>query len=731
VTEFQKLLDLIQTSGDLTLTGSPLDFALSSSSGEELEKKWEAEGGAQGSQDNGLNGEDTEQNRSDSVRSELPDCVLDWKADDSLLVKESSESMLVQSRRGDIELVENSSREGIDPNPMVCKNMVSGSESTDPCAFVSYPSADSLKVSGIVEANVCQDGQGISNVGVELGAGITAGYTDNVTHCTDSGGSPAENRGEAVASHIGEVGQSPASEGSVDTKGSTFSGGSQERKQRQGRRSGKQCKLALTFTQNCPSSASKTPTEPTPNTTTPSQNSSHYSIQSDADFTSSSDRTLSLNSKDPHDPCPDPCPDPTPDSQTKSHPWSDPVDPTGCPTQTDPQDFAVLWRVNQHHSPDDTVVTVGIHPSDIVVLTGDPFHFVPAVCSAASAANAVYPPGHCEVPYRMAHEKGTQVEEMEFGVARSRLENLRILSRHFKLVSFDILEDLYDKCHQDLEWTTNLLLDSGERFFRDDDDGRGQGYVWGEDEQDIATLCDTLEKDLNIGLPSSANDESHPGDRPTSEAPVGVEANHESVSAEACSETLRKADESSGTSHSNTEPSGAELKDIGASRPKTEEISGSRGGISSQDTPTNGDHVGKRSNQNKSPQPLLTLLRNEVRMEGGWDTGQEVTSEPISKQHQQTNSDERMLFDILGDKYGGEELSDMDEMTRLLLAELEESDKREEEQKLDERNSRRLLEESRSRHMDIRSLELKLPTELALQLTELFGPVGVDPGSYW
>ncbi|KAG7263865.1 hypothetical protein CRUP_001197 [Coryphaenoides rupestris] len=171
-----------------------------------------------------------------------------------------------------------------------------------------------------------------------------------------------------------------------------------------------------------------------------------------------------------------------------------------------------------------------------------------------SQANA-NPPGHCDVPYRMPHEKGTQVEEMEFGVARSRLENLRILSRHFKLVSFDILEDLYDKCHQDLEWTTNLLLDSGERFFRDDDDGTGQGYVWGEDEQDIATLCDTLERDLNI-------------------------------------------------------------------------------------------------------------------------------------------------------------------------AELEESDKREEEQKLDERNSRRLLEESRSRHMDIRSLELKLPTELALQLTELFGPVG-------
>ncbi|XP_045074871.1 NEDD4-binding protein 2 [Coregonus clupeaformis] len=37
-------------------------------------------------------------------------------------------------------------------------------------------------------------------------------------------------------------------------------------------------------------------------------------------------------------------------------------------------------------------------------------------------------------------------------------------------------------------------------------------------------------------------------------------------------------------------------------------------------------------------------------------------------------------------------------------------------------------EERRIRHLDIQSVELKLPTELALQLSELFGPVGVHPG---
>ncbi|CAL8333945.1 unnamed protein product [Lota lota] len=663
VTEFQKLLDLIQTSDDLTQTGSPLDCALSSSSGEQPEREWEARGGAHG---DGIN-EDSEPsgNRSDSVRSELPDCVLDWKADLSLLASEPYEATLVELVGAAVEATENSSREGIDPNREVCKDLVSGSESTDPSACASHPSADLLKASGIVEANVCQDGEVISDVGVEVGAGTTAGYTDEVTHRTASVGGLAENSGEAVGSPVGEVGQSPASEGSIETKGNAFSGGSQERKQRQGRRSGKHCKLALTFTQNCPSSAPKTPTDPTPHTTAAGQISSHSCIPSDVDFTSSPDCNSGLNSIGCHEPRPDPIPDP----QTKSQPQSDPLslgEDSGCATQTDPLDFAVLWRIDQHPRPDDTA---GIHPGDITVLTADPFRFVPSGCAAATAA---HPPGHCEVPYRVGHEKGTQVEERQVGVARSRLENLRVLSRHFKLVSFDILEDLYGKCHQDLEWTTNLLLDSGERFFRDDDDDGG-GYVWGEDEQSVATLCDTLERDLNMALPSR-------------------------------------------------------LKDSGASRAE-HEMSGGRGGLWSRDATTNGDRVGRRSNQNASPQPLLTLLRREEEMEGGRDSGQEVTSEPISEKHKLKSADGVTFFENLGDSHGGEELSDMDEMTRVLLVELEESDRREEEQRADERNSRRLQEENRSRHLDIRSLELTLPTELAMQLTELFGPVGIDAGA--
>ncbi len=65
----------------------------------------------------------------------------------------------------------------------------------------------------------------------------------------------------------------------------------------------------------------------------------------------------------------------------------------------------------------------------------------------------------------------SQVEENDFRESNYKKQNLEILSRHFRRVSIDILEDLYEKCHQDIEWTTNLLLDSGERLYKEYDEG--------------------------------------------------------------------------------------------------------------------------------------------------------------------------------------------------------------------------------------------------------------------
>ncbi|KAF1395208.1 hypothetical protein PFLUV_G00009160 [Perca fluviatilis] len=366
-----------------------------------------------------------------------------------------------------------------------------------------------------------------------------------------------------------------------------------------------------------------------------------------------------------------------------------PLVDTDSPTQTEPQDFALLWRLNCQ---DDAVVTACSHHSDITVLSGDSSRFVPELSTAVSAAVAVHPSGHRVVPYRVVHEKGTQVEEKELGATQNRLESLRILSRHFKLVSFDTLEDLYDKCYQDLEWTTNLLLDSGERFFRDDDgekeeeeDGAG-----GEDEQNTSSPCGALGKPVGTRLRPDVLDEHHPEDWPKGE-PIGFEE----VTPQATFGTVRESDESS----KNTD-----LLSFGGAAPDT------------------------TSHLKSSPQTELGLPHAVNEGERWGDTEHKVTSEA----------------DLEGGAWGGslddgviieesrveidEEIASMDEVHRLLQAELEEME-RDQKHAEEEKTEMRHMEERRSTHLDIQSVELKLPTELALQLTELFGPVGVDPGT--
>ncbi|XP_071397189.1 NEDD4-binding protein 2 [Centroberyx affinis] len=696
VTEFQKLLDLIQTGVDAIQTGSSPESALSLGSGEESESEGEAGSTGQGSEGDRYS-EESEQdmNRSDSGRAELPDCVLDWKAADSSVCREPPH--LIPLGLGELQNGESSTIGGNNHMLEVGREMgCVGLETRNLSGSLAALSADSLVISEIAEAKVSQDRARSHNIGGEFGAEADAGHTDKDTHyCTDSG-SLSEVSAEADGSHIGDVSQSPMCEG-TEAESSLFSVGSQERKQRQGRRSGKQCKLALTFTQNCPSSSPKTLND---NTTAQNLISSQDGIKSDVELDSNPDWNPSVDPNFNLDLFPDPIPKPNPESL---HSPISMVD-TGCPTQTDPQDFALLWRLNRHDNPDDPLVIAGSHPGDITVLSGDPSRFMPELSCAVSAAVAVHPSGHREVPYRVVHEKGTQVEEKELGAARGRLESLRILSRHFKLVSFDTLEDLYDKCHQDLEWTTNLLLDSGERFFRDEDGGTEEEEgAGGEGDQNTSRLCGASGMAADTGLCPSMLDELHPKDRPQS-GPAGV----------------LEVTQESGT-----------VDDSGESSDNTDLLS--FGGALSQVTSTNKDHPDETLHLLKSPQPPLSPLRAVKEGEGCEDAEQQVTSRTVSKESERVCiayrgwSDDGVLVEETQEENGEDEMSSMDEITRLLLEEIEEIERG--EQKKEGRKERRDWEERRSRHLDIQSVELKLPTELALQLTELFGPVGIDPGA--
>nr|XP_033480458.1 NEDD4-binding protein 2 [Epinephelus lanceolatus] len=671
VAEFQKLLDLIQTGVADIQASSSHSSSLSLSSGEELERGKEAGGRFEESVGSRSNIDEREQNMNpgNGSRGELPDCVLDWRPADSSKVRES--------RIDNWEGLKNENEASNTTDNVLEIGRETESvdlKSTNPTNLLSALSTDSLVVSKTLEATVWHDGEGSYNIEGEVGTEPAAAHTDTSrNNCTELG---RDTRGEAEGSHISE---SPVCEGSVEAESSSFSGGSQERKQRQGRRSGKQCKLALTFTQNCPDS-SLNPLE-CPNNTAQSVDSTQSSTDTDVE------PNCNISPK----------PDLFTESKSEAHlqpPSPLPLVDTGSPTQTEPQDFALLWRLNRQDSLDDAVVAACSHPSDITVLSEDSSRFVPELSSAVSAAVAVHPSGQKEVPYRVVHEKGTQVEEKELGATQDRLESLRILSRHFKLVSFDTLEDLYDKCHQDLEWTTNLLLDSGERFFRDDDvEKEEEGGARGEDEQNPSHLCGAL------GRMSITLDKHHPEDWPKGE-PTGLEAATQQLSFG----TVSESDENS----SNTD-----VQIFGGAAVPVR----------------NKDHPDTTSLLKTSPQtePNLPLAVNEGERCG--DAEHKVTSEADLEGGAWGGSlDDVVIIEESGIEIE-EEIASMDEIHRLLQAELEEMEREPKQKVGEERTEKRHAEERRSGHLDIQCVELKLPTELALQLTELFGPVGVDLGT--
>ncbi|XP_008411044.1 NEDD4-binding protein 2 [Poecilia reticulata] len=576
ITELQKLLDLIQTG--VVTDQMCSSCSLSPSSGEEIEKQDEG-----GKVEEVNKTEERQQNRS---KAGLPDCVQDWKTNDS------------HNSTGCFEGVEsenkvNTNTERISDSSETGKELL---ESTD----------------------VCSDQVGNKDADLK------------------------ENRrsqgAESIMKHVGEGPESPAPELSAEAESC---GSSQEKKQRQGRRSGKQCKLALTFSHNSSmndSDCSNSAAENTDNKKSTNSDAKviNFDLKPDLDLLSPSRPEL-----------------PTAFASVEMSSFS----------QTEPQDFALLWRLNRRHGSDGAVVVASGHSGDIRVLEGNSSRFVPWLSSTAAAANSS---SLMEVPYRVVHEKGTQLEEKELGVTQNRLESLRILSRHFKLVSFDTLEDLYDKCSQDLEWTTNLLLDSGERFFRDED-------------------CDDIQ----------------PSSRALSEVSDTGE----------CLEPVREGE-------SKGEQTGAKET---AQELTHETERGSNEGHKKTDIPFGGESVSvivdeqSEPASDQEPVPQMEPPPPEaVELERGSDADL-LVAEADFEDGAWGGSEDILNFET----ETTDDIASMDEINRLLQAELEEMEREQSQRKA----------ERQSQHLNIQTVELKLSTELALQLTELFGPVGVDPGT--
>ncbi|KAK5617632.1 hypothetical protein CRENBAI_002548 [Crenichthys baileyi] len=580
ITEFQKLLDLIQTGVVTDQMSSSCSLSLSSD--EEFDKEDEAGGMAEE-----VHACSSEEKQQITTKADLPDCVQDWKVNES------------QTSTGGCEAVE---RE---------------------CRTRTIPERDT----------------NVSETGKEL--------MKSTDECSDKVDLMETHRPVGAEWNSKQVNESPDSLAPELFAETESCGNSQEKKQQHGRRSGKQCKLALTFSHNSSMNNSDCPK------TTAENMDNNKGTNSDVKATSS---------------------DPKPDLGLlfQSHPELPAplaLVETGCFTQAEPRDFALLWRLNCSDGSSGAAVTASGHASDIRVLEGNSSHFMPELSSAAAD---VYSSSHMDVPYRVVHEKGTQVEEKELGVTQDRLQSLRILSRHFKLVSFDTLEDLYDKCGKDLEWTTNLLLDSGERFFRDEDCGEVhiQSSNHTEASSEVSDTGNCLEP---------VNDYESKGDQTRVE---------------------EEAQESTGGTR-NESNEGSEVPFGGESIP-----------LMAKEQPD------PASDLEQLPQAEPCPPETADKVESSSNTGYLVAEADFEDgAWARSEDDEEAILQFKNETV--DDIASMDEINRLLQAELEEMEREESQRKA----------ERRTQHLDIQTVELKLPTELALQLTELFGPVGVDPGS--
>lgn len=652
VTEVQKLLDLIQTGVATVSTCSSHSPFLSLSSGEGSEREDEADGSSEESHSSRSNSKERKRNKNiiNVSRGDLPDCVLDWKAADSCIGQESriddSDGLKIETEGPNDEERNTTEPETADLNSANKEN---------PTSALATDLLDSSKT---LESNVCNSDTGNHSTEDEAAPHV------DMSKCTEN---DRETAAEADYTYMSETCQSPVCEGSVETESSPSIGGGQEGKLRQGRRSGKQCKLALTFTQNCPLSVD------CPNTTAQNSDCCHSGLAGETKF----NVNTSLDLKPKLD---------LSKSEASLQPPTPPtLADTGCFTQTEPQDFALLWRLNRQTNPDDSADSVAT--GGIRVLYGNSSRFVPELSSAESAADAVHPSGHREVPYRVVHEKGTQLEEKELGLTQNRLESLRVLSRHFRLISFDTLEDLYDKCSQDIEWTTNLLLDSGERFFRDEDGEEEDGRAHIHNTSDLcAASCQAVE---SSSCPNVL-DEDHPEDWPKEKPAVLVVETQQSTSV-----TVSESEESQNN---------VDVSDSGGAAVLV----------------TN--HPDAIPDSEKAPETDLSVPESVKERERSDSAEPKVISESDQERGAWGGSSDNAIIEKSGAEIE-DEIANMEEMNRLLWAELEELER-------EEREEKQRTEETRDRHhLDIQSVELKLPTELALQLTELFGPVGVDPGN--
>ncbi|NXG86747.1 N4BP2 protein, partial [Stercorarius parasiticus] len=385
-------------------------------------------------------------------------------------------------------------------------------------------------------------------------------------------------------------------------------------------------------------------------------------------------------------------------------------------SQTESQDFALLWRLEKKM----------LFPETTKVLHGRLDGFKPKDIDNASDSQE-------KIPYRVMYDKSTFVEESEL-INIDESEKLNMLCKLFESVSFEALKDLYERCNKDIDWATGLLLDSDEKLCKDVDTESFQVREAGPVVADLdfkasINYSENLKDCKQTPQVSGAHDISEPSEDKNSSLSVA-----ESRATKANVTDADVSDSLTATSLNDL----AELKNSGDAVPSTDtgSIEPSISGKQKVESESPVEEIINKPSVSQSDAGLcipMTLSHGPNTTSTNLET--ELNSKSDSNLSESNAEYSKLTASVLEMDHAplmgprSDKELETDKETQGSSREIRGKEEIEtpsgDENKAKIQN---LLPASRAA-FNIDCLELTLPPELALQLKEIFGPVGVDAGS--
>ncbi|XP_047711270.1 NEDD4-binding protein 2 isoform X2 [Prionailurus viverrinus] len=392
----------------------------------------------------------------------------------------------------------------------------------------------------------------------------------------------------------------------------------------------------------------------------------------------------------------------------------------GMCTQTEPQDFALLWKIEKNK----------ISVSDSVrVLTGRLDGFKPKAFNISTKLDIQE-----TIPYRVMYDKSTYVEESELTSA-DESENLNILCKLFGSFSLEALKDLYERCNKDIIWATSLLLDSETKLCEDTefeniqksyDEAQIGPFSLGLNLKEIISQRGTLEDSIS-SVPEF--------DHGTVVSNTNVQSTCDSEKGHSEQAEIRAITTEKPGFITDLFPNATtDLKNT------NEVLPGSQAelpGLYNIKQPFPGTIKAATANDVRDMEKNLEVteigdsIHSSLNLSDVLNSVSSTSNLELNEEVDFTDSFEIKKNENLPKTYvkfpNTEEFMNEDEqeMEKILMAESTLSAGVSEEDKTEMLNPMPMMAKS----LTIDCLELALPPELAFQLNELFGPVGIDSGS--